>query len=113
MQDHASVERTQAFRRRQQRVNLDFTDPTLLYYQITEPHQELLEFSEVNRFTSAHAAKRRENLGLLHKQPGEGGVQRRQPYRMVLIHLDQLASTSKQQNRSKLRINAGAEDQLV
>ena len=110
---HARVERDQAVRRGQQRIDVDFLDPALLGHQRAEAHQEHFERGQIHRLAAAHAFQRLVDLGLLHHAPRQRGVQRRQAERAVLEDLDQLAAGAEQQHRAELRIEAAADDQLV
>ena len=113
VQDDAGVERQQPLGRGQQRVDVDFLDPALLDHELAEADQQLLERGQVDRLAAAHALERLVDLGLLHHAARQGGVERRQGQRAVLEDLDQLSAQAEQQHRPELRVEAGADDDLV
>ena len=71
------------------------------------------ERRQVHRLAAAHALQRLVDLGLLHHAARQRGVERRQRQRAVLEDFHQLAAGAEQQHRPELRIEAGADDQLV
>ena len=107
------VERQQPLRRSQQRVDVDFLDPALLDNQLAEAHQQLFQRGDIDRRATANSFQRGEDFGLLHQAPRQGGVQRRQRQGAVLEDFDQLAAGAEEHDRTELRIQAAADDQLI
>ena len=97
------VERQKPLRRGEQGVDVDLLDPALLDDQVAEANQKLLERGQVHRLAAAHAFERREDLGLLHHPPGQGGIERRQPERTILEHFDELTPRAEKEHRAELR----------
>ena len=113
MEHDAGIERDQALRRGEQRVDVDLLDPALFDDELAEADQQLVERGEVDRRAAADALQRGEDLRPLHHPPRERRVERRQRERAILIDLDQLAARPEQQHRSELRVERAADDQLV
>ena len=85
----------------------------LFGHELAEADHEPLQRGEVHRLAAAHALQRMINLRGFHHAAGERGVERRQGQCLVLENLDELAAHAEQEHRSKLRINAAAQDDFV
>ncbi len=113
VQDDAGIERQQAVRGGQQRVDVQLGDGRLLDDQLAEADHELLEGSHVDAATAAHALEGRVDLGALHHAARQRRGQRWQPQRTVLEDLHQLAAQAEEQDGTELRVHAAADDELV
>src|ERR1017187_2630833 len=113
MQHHARVKRDQPLGRREQRIYVDFLDPALFNHELAETNQQLLQCREINRRSPAYTFQGREDARALHPAARERDIQRRQGQRPVLENLHQLPAGAEQQHRTKLWIEAAAEDQFV
>jgi len=92
MQNHACIEDEQSFRRGKQWVHVDFLDPALLYHQVTEADQELLEGGQINRRAPAYPREGGEDARLFHHVPRQGSGERRECQSAVAIDLHELAA---------------------
>src|SRR6266849_1499333 len=82
----ASIEGDQPFRRREQWIDIDLFDPGLFNHKPAEAHHKLVEIGQGHRPSPAYAFERSEDASLLHHSPRKRGVEGRQRQRAVLVN---------------------------
>ena len=110
---HAGIQSDQFFRRCHQRIDVQFLDPALFGDQLREADQQALESSEIDRIAAAYTFQGGVDLGPFHHAPRQRRCERWQSEGAIFEDLHQLTAKPKQQDGSKLWIDAAAEDQLI
>src|SRR5215204_2465534 len=113
VQNDTGVEGYQALRRGQERVDVELLDPGLLDDELARANEQSLQGADVDRRPAPDSTQRLEDSGPFHHPPGERGCQRREGEGPVPVHLDQRAAGPEEQDRTELRVQAAADDQLI
>jgi hypothetical protein len=113
VEDDPRVERDQALRRGEQRVDVELADPALLDDELAEADEELLQLVQVHALAAADPLESPIDRRVLHHPPSERGGERREPEGAVAEDLDELAAHPEEEDWPELGIDRAAEDELV
>src|ERR687897_3496176 len=113
VQNDTGVEGYQALRRGQERVDVELSYPALLDDELARANEQPLQGADVDRRPAPDATEGLEDSGSFHHPSGERGGQRREGEGPVPVHPHQRAAGPQKQNRTELRGQAAADDQLV
>src|SRR3990170_119120 len=113
VQDNSCIKGNYPIWRSDQRIDIALFDPGKFGDELGKMDHDLFQLGQIDRFFSPHALQSFINPGLLHHPFCKSGCEWRNADSLIFYHFNKLPAKAKEDNRTKLRIDNAAEDQLI